>query len=67
MTTWQTEVDAAAVADAACRLIGIAARRAIAERGRFRLVLAGGGTPRPAYTRLPTSSQSWNRSAFCSG
>ena len=58
MTTWQTEADAAAVADAACRLIGIAAREAIAEHGRFRLVLAGGGTPRAAYTRLAASSQS---------
>ncbi|MGB5468222.1 MAG: 6-phosphogluconolactonase [Sedimenticolaceae bacterium] len=61
MTTWQTEVDAAAVADTACRLIGVAARQAIAERGRFRLVLAGGGTPRAAYTRLAASSQSWKR------
>ena len=35
--------------DAACRLIGIAARDAIAERGGFRLVLAGGSTPMATY------------------
>lgn len=58
---WQTEVDAAAVADAACRLIGIAARNAIAEQGRFRLVLAGGSTPMATYQRLASSDQDWKR------
>lgn len=58
---WQTEVDAAAVADVACRLIGIAARDAIAERGRFRLVLAGGSTPMATYQRLAASDQNWKR------
>lgn len=57
--TWQIEPDAAAVADAACRLIGMAARAAIAEHGRFRLVLAGGNTPRATYERLAKSDQSW--------
>ena len=61
LTDWQTEVDAAAVADAACRLIGIAARDAIAERGRFRLVLAGGSTPMATYRRLAASDQNWKR------
>lgn len=56
---WQTEADAAAVADAACRLIGMAARAAIAERGRFRLVLAGGSTPEATYNRLALSDQQW--------
>ncbi|MCP5304241.1 MAG: 6-phosphogluconolactonase [Chromatiaceae bacterium] len=58
---WQIEADAAAVADAACRLIGIAARDAIAERGRFRLVLAGGATPMATYRRLASSDQNWKR------
>jgi len=49
------------VADAACRLIGMAAREAIAERGRFRLVLAGGGTPLSTYCRLAASGQRWKR------
>lgn len=61
MTDWQTEIDAASVADTACRLIGIAAREAIAARGRFRLVLAGGTTPLVIYRRLAVSTQSWKR------
>lgn len=59
MTDWQTEPDAAAVADAACRLIGIAARKAIADHGRFHLVLAGGATPKATYQRLANSDQTW--------
>jgi len=61
MAEWRTEADAAAVADAACRLIGIAARSAIAERKKFRLVLAGGGTPLATYRRLANSDQQWKR------
>ncbi len=61
MAEWQIEPDAAAVADAACRLVGMAARAAIADHGRFRLVLAGGSTPRAAYERLATSDQAWKR------
>ena len=61
MVAWRTEADAAAVADAACRLIGIAARDAIAERNRFRLVLAGGSTPLATYRRLAASDQNWKR------
>lgn len=61
MTRWQAEADAAAVADAACRLIGVAARAAIAERGRFSLVLAGGTTPIETYRRLAASDQKWKR------
>lgn len=58
---WQTEADAAAVADTACRLIGIAARNAIRDRGRFNLVLAGGSTPLSMYRRLAVSDQKWKR------
>ena len=61
MTRWQLEADAAAVADAACRLVGVAARAAIAERGRFDLVLAGGTTPLETYRRLALSDQKWKR------
>jgi 6-phosphogluconolactonase len=61
MIEWRTEADAATVADFACRLIGMAARKAIAERGRFRLVLAGGSTPLSVYQRLAVSSQKWKR------
>jgi 6-phosphogluconolactonase len=59
MAEWRTEADAPAVADAACRLIGIAACNAIAERNRFRLVLAGGSTPQATYQRLAASDQDW--------
>jgi 6-phosphogluconolactonase len=59
--TWRIEADEAAVADAACRLVSVAAREAISERGRFRLVLAGGGTPLSTYCRLAASEQQWKR------
>ncbi len=59
MTLWQTEADDAALADAACRLIGSAAASAIAARNRFRLVLAGGSTPLDIYRRLAVSDQAW--------
>lgn len=59
MTNWQVEADPAAVAEAACRHIAMAAGKAIAARGRFRLVLAGGQTPLAAYRRLALSDQDW--------
>ncbi|MDJ0738802.1 MAG: 6-phosphogluconolactonase [Gammaproteobacteria bacterium] len=58
---WQLEPDAASVADTACRLIGMAARDAIAARGRFHLVLAGGSTPQATYQRLANSDQDFKR------
>ena len=61
MNRWQPEPDAASVADAACRLIGMAARQAIADHGRFRLVLSGGSTPQATYERLAHSDQNWKR------
>jgi len=61
MTQWQTEADDAALADVACRLIGSAAASAIAERNHFRLVLAGGTTPRDIYGRLAASDQAWKK------
>ena len=42
----------AAVAEEACRLIGVAAQAAIRERGIFRIVLAGGSTPGRTYQLL---------------
>jgi 6-phosphogluconolactonase len=44
--------DADAVAERGAASIADAARRAVAARGRFVVVLAGGGTPRRAYERL---------------
>lgn len=49
----------AALAEAAAARISAAARRAIAARGRFRLVLAGGRTPLAVYARL--QDQCWDR------
>jgi 6-phosphogluconolactonase len=44
--------DAPALADAAARAIAEAAVAAVAARGRFTFVLAGGSTPRETYMRL---------------
>lgn len=57
---WQILPDAAAVAQRAARLIGEAADQSIARRGRFSLVLAGGGTPEAAYRLLATTAQQWH-------
>ena len=46
---WHEVVD---VADVAVRRVLHAAERALAERGEFHLVLAGGNTPRDLYRRL---------------
>lgn len=53
--------DPPAVAAEACRLIGEAAQDAIRQRGEFRLVLAGGTTPRLAYERLAGTAQDWSK------
>ena len=44
--------DGTSLADAAARAIVQAASASVAARGRFTLVLAGGGTPRATYMRL---------------
>ncbi len=61
VTQWQIEADASAVADSACQAIADEAHKAIQARGRFSLVLAGGGTPLETYRRLATSDQEWGR------
>ncbi|QQZ30646.1 6-phosphogluconolactonase [Thiothrix subterranea] len=57
----QVLVDAEAVAQRACEWIAAAAAVAIRERGVFRLVLAGGGTPQRAYDLLADTLQDWDR------
>ena len=52
--------DKAAVAGAAAALIIERARTAIAERGCFRIVLAGGGTPTAAYQLLAGLETEWS-------
>lgn len=56
---WQILPDAPAVAERAAALIGQSAREAIAQRGRFSLVLAGGGTPEATYRLLAGTAQQW--------
>jgi 6-phosphogluconolactonase len=57
----QVLADAEAVAQQACVLIAEAARQAVGERGVFRLVLAGGGTPQRAYALLAQTQQDWGQ------
>src|SRR5262245_59510756 len=52
MTAIRVLPDAAALADAAARLVAEHAPAAIAARGRFPLVLWGGSTPRALHVRL---------------
>ena len=53
--------DGTAVAEQAVGRILAAAREAIAERGVFHLVLAGGTTPKLAYGLLAVADQDWRR------
>jgi 6-phosphogluconolactonase len=48
-----------ALQDAAAQSISQCAERAIAERGRFRIVLAGGNTPRAIYEKLRNAKTDW--------
>jgi 6-phosphogluconolactonase len=58
-TLWQTLPTADAVAETACRLILDTANAAIADRGRFKLVLAGGTTPEKVYRLLAKANADW--------
>ena len=57
---WHDVIDVAALQRAASSRILEAAARAIQERGRFRIVLAGGQTPRGVYQMLRTANAAWN-------
>lgn len=58
---WHTLPTPAAVADEAASRILAAASEAIAQHGRFRLVLAGGRTPEAAYRLLAAADADWRR------
>ena len=60
-TRWQVFPDGTALADQAAALILEAARAAIAARGVFHLVLAGGSTPKNAYERLREVGAEWSK------
>lgn len=53
--------DGEAIAEAVAERIMRASRRAISARGVFRVVLAGGSTPRHAYRRLAQMPADWSR------
>lgn len=57
---WHAVESAEALADTAARRIVAIAARAIAERGRFTIVLAGGSTPRAAYALLRDAGAAWS-------
>jgi 6-phosphogluconolactonase len=59
-TRWHTLATADDVALAACQRIIDAAKSAIAERGQFKLVLAGGTTPEKVYRMLAQSDADWS-------
>jgi 6-phosphogluconolactonase len=59
-TRWHVLEDASAVAAEATRRVLAAFRTAIAERGVFRIVLAGGHTPTLAYRMLAETETDWS-------
>ncbi len=56
---WHLYSDATAVTAAAVRMISAAATSAIAARGVFRIVLAGGSTPTAVYRELRELATAW--------
>ncbi|MEE7626131.1 6-phosphogluconolactonase [Methylobacter sp. Wu8] len=56
---WHHLETADQVAEAACQQILNAATSAIAERGKFKLVLAGGSTPEKVYRLLAEANADW--------
>lgn len=60
-TQWHTLETAEDVALAAYQRILDAAKSAIAERGQFKLVLAGGTTPEKVYRLLPQADCDWDK------
>ena len=60
-TRWHPVADAQALAQQASARIVAAAREAIARRGSFSIVLAGGHTPQATYALLREASADWLR------
>ena len=57
---WHVCKTGAAVREAAAAWVATAAEDAIASRGLFRIVLAGGVTPRSLYEALPSLATDWS-------
>lgn len=58
---WQVCDNAAAVSSAACDFIIAEANKAIADRGRFSIVLTGGRTPKKTYQMLARQQTDWSK------
>lgn len=58
---WHLLENADQVAELACQHILDAAKSAIAERGKFKIVLAGGTTPEKVYRLLAPSQTDWSK------
>jgi 6-phosphogluconolactonase len=58
---WHVFADAGALSRAAAEHIGQRSREVIAQRGVFRIVLAGGATPEAVYRRLAGLDTDWSR------
>lgn len=58
---WELTRDEKEVAVRACRRILLTADQAIAARGQFRIVLAGGSTPERTYRLLSEVNTDWRR------
>lgn len=56
---WEILADVGQIARRAVELISAAARRAVEQRGAFRIVLAGGSTPQHCYRLLADTAQEW--------
>lgn len=54
-------------AEDAAKFIVKIAQQSLAERGRFRIALSGGNTPRPIYSRLATENLPWDKTVFTFG
>ena len=60
-TRWHVIADIECLVDTVSVRIYRAARQAIALRGEFRIVLAGGGTPAAVYRALADTDADWSR------
>ena len=56
---WHLYADAESLQERACHIILRHAHQAIARNGEFRIVLAGGTTPRALYTQLRHAQSQW--------
>ena len=61
MTRWHVAADADDWLDRALAFVAAAEAEALAGRGEFHIVLAGGGTPRRLYRALANEDHDWLR------